>query len=106
MFKIAKKEFKIGSTKQLGEVMYNEMKISSLKRTPTTAAGTIERMIFKLKISSAFHLNWSKPLKISATSFRKTTKVASAVAACTVTVKSKPSSDTALLPMIHFANSK
>jgi len=33
IFKISKKEFKIGSTKQLGEVMYNEMKISSLKKT-------------------------------------------------------------------------
>ena len=33
IYKVAKKEFKIGSTKQLGEVMYNEMKISSLKKT-------------------------------------------------------------------------
>ena len=33
IYKVAKKEFNIGSTKQLGEVMYNEMKISSLKKT-------------------------------------------------------------------------
>ena len=33
IYKITKKEFNIGSTKQLGEVMYNEMKISSLKKT-------------------------------------------------------------------------
>ena len=31
IFKISKKEFKIGSTKQLGEIMYNELKIASLK---------------------------------------------------------------------------
>ena len=33
IYKLSKKEFKIASTKQLGEVMYNEMKISSLKKT-------------------------------------------------------------------------
>ena len=33
IFKISKKEFKIGSTKQLGEIMYNELKIASLKKT-------------------------------------------------------------------------
>ena len=35
IYKISKKEFKIGSTKQLGEIMYNEMKISSIKKTKT-----------------------------------------------------------------------
>ena len=33
IYKISKKEFNIGSTKQLGEIMYNELKISSLKKT-------------------------------------------------------------------------
>ncbi len=33
IYKISKKEFKIGSTKQLGEIMYNELKIASLKKT-------------------------------------------------------------------------
>jgi DNA polymerase I - 3''-5'' exonuclease and polymerase domains len=33
IFKISKKEFNIGSTKQLGEIMYNELKIASLKKT-------------------------------------------------------------------------
>ena len=33
IFKISKKNFKIGSTKQLGEIMYNELKISTLKKT-------------------------------------------------------------------------
>ena len=32
IFKISKKEFNIGSTKQLGEIMYNELKISALKK--------------------------------------------------------------------------
>ena len=30
IYKISKKEFKIASTKQLGEIMYNDLKISSL----------------------------------------------------------------------------
>ena len=33
IYKISNKKFNIGSTKQLGEIMYNELKISSLKKT-------------------------------------------------------------------------
>ena len=33
IFKLSKKEFNIGSTKQLGEIMYNDLKIASLKKT-------------------------------------------------------------------------
>ena len=32
IFKISKKEFNIGSTKQLGEIMYNELKIANIKK--------------------------------------------------------------------------
>ena len=31
IFKISKKEFNIGSPKQLGEIIYNELKIAALK---------------------------------------------------------------------------
>ena len=51
IFKISKKEFKIASTKQLGEIMYNEMKISSLKKTKkgsfATSAVVLEDLAFK-----------------------------------------------------------
>ena len=33
IFKISKKKFNIGSTKQLGEIMYNDLKISNTKKT-------------------------------------------------------------------------
>ena len=33
IFKISKKEFNIGSPKQLGEIIYNDLKIAGLKRT-------------------------------------------------------------------------
>ena len=37
IFKISKKEFNIGSTKQLGEIMYNELKIANIKKTKKVA---------------------------------------------------------------------
>ena len=43
IYKITKKEFKIGSTKQLGEVMYNEMKISSLKKQKKVVLQLVHR---------------------------------------------------------------
>jgi DNA polymerase-1 len=33
VFKISKKEFNIASPKQLGEIIYNELKIAVLKKT-------------------------------------------------------------------------
>jgi DNA polymerase-1 len=33
VFKISKKEFNIASPKQLGEILYNDLKIADLKKT-------------------------------------------------------------------------
>ena len=52
IFKISKKEFNIGSTKQLGEIMYNELKIASLKKTKkgsfATSANVLEDVSFSI----------------------------------------------------------
>ena len=48
---ISKKKFNIASTKQLGEIMYNDLKISSLKKTKkgsfATSASVLEDLAFK-----------------------------------------------------------
>ena len=50
IFKISKKEFNIGSTKQLGEIMYNELKIANIKKTKkcsfATSAQVLEDLSF------------------------------------------------------------
>ena len=40
IFKISKKEFNIASPKQLGEIIYNELKITGLKKTKKGALPT------------------------------------------------------------------
>ena len=71
IYKIAKKEFKIGSTKQLGEVMYNEMKISSLKKTKkgsfATSAQVLEDLAFKGHELPRFVLDWRQVTKLKNT---------------------------------------
>jgi len=51
IFKISKKTFNIGSTKQLGEIMYNDLKIAALKKTKkgsfATSASVLEDLAFK-----------------------------------------------------------
>ena len=51
IFKISKKKFNIGSTKQLGEIMYNELKIANIKKTKkgsfATSAQVLEDLSFK-----------------------------------------------------------
>ncbi len=71
IYKVAKKEFKIGSTKQLGEVMYNEMKISSLKKTKkgsyATSAQVLENLAFKGHKLPKLVLDWRQVTKLKNT---------------------------------------
>ena len=71
IYKVAKKEFKIGSTKQLGEVMYNEMKISSLKKTKkgsyATSAQVLEDLAFKGHKLPKLVLDWRQVTKLKNT---------------------------------------
>ena len=71
IFKISKKEFKIGSTKQLGEVMYNEMKISSLKKTKkgsfATSATVLENLAFRGHKLPKLVLDWRQVTKLKNT---------------------------------------
>ncbi|MDC0054310.1 DNA polymerase I [Candidatus Pelagibacter sp.] len=71
IYKLSKKEFKIASTKQLGEVMYNEMKISSLKKTKkgsyATSAQVLEDLAFKGHELPKLVLDWRQVTKLKNT---------------------------------------
>ena len=71
IYKITNKEFKIGSTKQLGEVLYNEMKISSLKKTKkgsyATSAQVLEDLAFKGHKLPKLVLDWRQATKLKNT---------------------------------------
>ncbi len=71
IFSISKKEFKIGSTKQLGEIMYNEMKIASLKKTKkgsfATNANVLEDLAFKGHMLPKLVLEWRQVTKLKNT---------------------------------------
>ena len=71
IYKISKKKFNIGSTKQLGEIMYNELKISSLKKTKkgsfATSANVLEDLAFKGHELPGLVLNWRQVSKLKNT---------------------------------------
>ena len=71
IYKISQKEFKIGSTKQLGEIMYNELKISSLKKTKkgsfATSANVLEDLAFKGHALPKLVLEWRQITKLKNT---------------------------------------
>ena len=71
IFKISKKEFNIASTKQLGEIMYNELKIASLKRTKkgsfATSASVLEDLVFKGHELPKLILDWRQVSKLKNT---------------------------------------
>ena len=55
IYELAGKEFNIGSTKQLGEVLFDELKLPVLKKTKTgysTAADVLERLAIEYEIAS------------------------------------------------------
>ena len=71
IFKISKKEFNIASTKQLGEIMYNELKIASLKKTKkgsfATSASVLEGLAFKGHDLPKLILDWRQVSKLKNT---------------------------------------
>ena len=71
IFKISKKEFNIASTKQLGEIMYNELKISTLKKTKkgsfATSASVLEDLAFKGNVLPKLILEWRQISKLKNT---------------------------------------
>jgi len=71
IFKISKKEFNIGSTKQLGEIMYNELKIASLKKTKkgsfATSASVLEDLAYKGHELPKLTLDWRQISKLKNT---------------------------------------
>ena len=68
IFKISKKQFNIASTKQLGEIMYNELKIASLKKTKkgsfATGANVLEDLAFKGHKLPKLILEWRQATKL------------------------------------------
>ncbi len=71
IFKLSNKKFNIASTKQLGEIMYNDLKISALKRTKkgsfATSANVLEDLVFKGHKFPNLILNWRQLSKLKNT---------------------------------------
>ena len=71
IYKISNKKFNIGSTKQLGEIMYNELKISSLRKTKkgsfATRATVLEDLAFKGHELPKLVLDWRQTSKLKNT---------------------------------------
>ena len=71
IFKITKTKFNIGSTKQLGEILYNQLKIASLKRTKkgsfATGASVLEDLAFKGHKLPKLILDWRQITKLKNT---------------------------------------
>ena len=68
VFKISKKEFNIASPKQLGEIIYNELKIAAHKKTKkgsfATNAGVLEDLAFKGHKFPQLVLDWRQVSKL------------------------------------------
>ncbi len=71
IFKLSKKEFNIASPKQLGEILYNELKIADLKRTKkgsfATSASVLEDLAFKGHKFPQLVLDWRQVSKLKNT---------------------------------------
>jgi len=71
IFKESRKEFNIGSPKQLGEILYNELKIAALKKTKkggfATSAAVLEDLAFKGHKLPAYVLDWRQLTKLKNT---------------------------------------
>ena len=71
VFKISKKEFNIASPKQLGEILYNELKIADLKKTKkgsfATSATVLEDLAFKGHEFPKLVLDWRQVSKLKNT---------------------------------------
>ena len=68
---LAKKEFNIGSPKQLGEIIYNDLKIANLKKTKkgslATSAKILEDLAFKGHKFPSLVLDWRQLSKLKNT---------------------------------------
>jgi DNA polymerase I len=71
VFKISKKEFNIASPKQLGEIIYNDLKIAGLKKTKkggfATSAAVLEDLAFKGNKFPQLVLDWRQVSKLKNT---------------------------------------
>ena len=71
IFKISKKEFNIASPKQLGEIIYNDLKIAGLKKTKkgsfATSASVLEDLAFKGHKFPQLVLDWRQLSKLKNT---------------------------------------
>ena len=71
IFKISKKDFNIASPKQLGEVIYNDLKIAGLKKTKkgsfATSASVLEDLAFKGHHFAKLVLDWRQLSKLKNT---------------------------------------
>jgi DNA polymerase-1 len=71
IFKISKKDFNIASPKQLGEIIYNDLKITGLKKTKkgsfATSASVLEDLAFKGHKFPKLVLDWRQVSKLKNT---------------------------------------
>jgi len=71
VFKISKKQFNIASPKQLGEIIYNDLKIAGLKKTKkgsfATNANVLEDLAFKGHKFPKLVLDWRQVSKLKNT---------------------------------------
>ncbi len=71
VFKISKKEFNIASPKQLGKILYNDLKIADLKKTKkgsfATSASVLEDLAFKGHKFPQLVLDWRQVSKLKNT---------------------------------------
>ena len=71
IFKISKKDFNIASPKQLGEIIYNDLKIAGLKKTKkgsfATSASVLEDLAFKGHKFPKLVLDWRQISKLKNT---------------------------------------
>ena len=71
IFKISKKEFNLASPKQLGEIIYNDLKIAVLKKTKkgsfATNASVLEDLAFKGNKFPQLVLDWRQVSKLKNT---------------------------------------
>ena len=78
VFKISKKEFNIASPKQLGEILYNDLKIADLKKTKkgsfATSASVLEDLAFKGHKFPQLVLDWRQVSKLKEYLFRLFTR--------------------------------
>ena len=71
VFKLSKKDFNIASPKQLGEILYNDLKIADLKKTKkgsfATSASVLEDLAFKGHKFPQLVLDWRQVSKLKNT---------------------------------------